>query len=73
MKNFIMAYLAVRTPLVWVSFLVYLFSSASSIIHIVSLTVWLFTLVFSEFSYERYLDYKGKYREYKYTVHEEEL
>lgn len=58
MNKFIAIYLAIRTPLLWVSLFIALV--CTGIINWIALFVWLFTLVFSEYSYDRYIMYKKK-------------
>lgn len=59
MNKFVAMYLAIRTPLLWTSVLIF-FLGFNKIVDSISFTIWMITLIFSEDSYDRYIEYKNK-------------
>lgn len=54
-KKIVSLYLAIRTPLLWINFLLAINTPRPYCF--IFLGVWLFTLTFSEYSYDRYKTY----------------
>lgn len=63
MNKLVAMYLAIRTPLLWISFFIFLISPINIVAYI-ALSILIFTTIFSEDSYCRYKSYRnGTYKE----------
>lgn len=57
MNKLVASYLAIRNPLLWISLFLSIVT-INNIINTIAFYIWIFTLIFSEYSYERYCEFR---------------
>lgn len=60
MGKIVSFYLAIREPLLWISFFGTLYLIDKHYSGIIFLSIWLFTILFSEHSIDRYYSYRNR-------------